>query len=320
MGNKVSCNNTSIRCSLAAAASGIGKVAGSAANGAGAGAKQASQWAKENKAVVKAVAAGSAIIGVAAAVITKGLYQKQGGVLEESGVEATVERTGFKIGDQDLAIAGEVDRGLAQLQRSVGSPVFERVRVGGYKLATANMLYLARLYEINATGGFGSGITRGIYKVLKPTTVGQIYLLQRGGRFGYRAPTATTLKSHELVVNSQYIKNPQEVAYRVAAAGLQRAQVDASGRLSANKRRKLNRKVYRQSAKTQAAARLMVDHVGRAPKGYKLASRVAEWNARRIAQVTGRDPVEVVLSGMKIKRSDLPTSKPNTHVFRSDAG
>jgi hypothetical protein len=90
--------------------------------------------------------------------------------------------------------------------------------------------------------------------------------------------------------------------------------------LSANKRRKLNRKVYRQSAKTQAAARLMTGHAGRAPKGYKLASRVAEWNARRIAQVTGRDPIEVVLSGMKIKRSDLPTSKPNTHVFRSDAG
>ena len=316
----MSCNNNSLKCSISATASGIGKVAGSAANGVGAGARQASQWAKENKDVVKAVAAGSAIIGVAAAARAKGVYQRQEGVLEESGVEATVERTGFKIENQDLATAGEVDRGLTQLQRYVGSPVFEKVRIGGDKLATANMLYQAGLDEVNATGGFGSGITRGIYKVLKPTTVGQIYLLQRGGRLGYQEPTAATLKSRELVVNSQYIKNPQEVAYRVAAAGLQRAQVDASGRLSSKKRRKLNRKVYRQSAKTQAAARLMTGHVGRAPKGYKLASRVAEWNARRIAQVTGRDPVEVVLSGMKIKHRDLPTPRPDTRVFRSDAG
>jgi hypothetical protein len=135
-----------------------------------------------------------------------------------------------------------------------------------------------------------------------------------------QAPVAIGVKSSELVVNAQNIKRPEEIAYYVALAGLQKAQIDSRLRLTRRQRRRLSRQLRRPAAATQAAARLLSGDLGKAPKGYRLASRVAEWHARQIAQATGRDPIEVLLSRLKIQSGVESTSKPaGPDVFRPKA-
>jgi hypothetical protein len=319
----MSCQKNRLICTAGATRSGISKIASSAAGSMGSAARQAAKWADANQETVKAATAGTATIGrMAAKVAKERLYQNETGQLAESGVQARIERIDLEIPEHDLAVTSEVDHRLAQLQHYLGSPVFSKVSISGDRLTTANAMHRATVQELKASGGLANHVMANLYQALKPVIVGRQYLRQRAGLLSERKPMAVNLKSGELVVNTQYIKDPQAAAYNVIVAGLQKAQIDTKGKISPRQQRINAIKMRHPSASVEAAARLMLGPHAQTPKKYRLASRVAEWHARRIGQITGRDPIEVLLKGMKIQSGVRPTVQRPTprDVFRPTTG
>jgi hypothetical protein len=249
----------------------------------------------------------SAFSGAAAAA-----YQRKKGSIVEEAVESARSRVDIRLQrsgntaptDQDRALAADIDDGMSQvLRRGVASDIgTHRVTIAD-DFAFANKAVDMSVDVLNK-GGVGRRMLGKYYKATKPLYAGKVYLGQKYNRFtqgGTVYAAGTGRETDEVVISADSFhqdRNLKKLDKKLGGAGRAARYTGAVIALNKSPRVKQPRGPFaqmRQNIYTDAiASRLVAPEYKGGRNMHGLCVRVADWNARRIAEKVGDEPLAVL--------------------------